>query len=345
MPEPYRLPPVITDTSGDPRRAGFEFEVGNLPIIDTARALQTALGGELQVKTPFEAVILDSSLGKLTIERDADLLKSTRYRSWLGSLGVSFNPGTIAHGIETNIDHASRGLIPCEVVTEPIALYKLDSLDTLVDTLGALGAQGTHESVIYAFGMHINPSIPSLSSEVLARYIKAFLLLYTWIIESSEIDLTRRFFTKYIDPFPHEYMLLALDNRYHPSTSKLIKDYLKHNPTRNRALDMLPILCELDLERVRSALNDEERKLVKGRPAFHYRLPDCKVNQVGWSAASAWNRWVHVEHLASKPTLLEELIEAWRSHNAAFSIAPSSSWSAHLTSLLSEKFLEGRLPR
>ncbi|MEM1155648.1 MAG: amidoligase family protein [Pseudomonadota bacterium] len=344
MPEPYRLPPVITDAWGSPRRAGFEFEVGKLPIIGTAKALQKALGGDLQIKSPFEAMIRDSSLGKLTIERDADLLKSTRYRSWLGSLGVSFDPGTIAHGIETNIDHASRGLIPCEVVTQPIELNKLNALDTLVATLSALGAQGTQESVIYAFGMHINPSVPSLSSEVLARYIKAFLLLYTWIIEASEVDLTRRFFTKYIDPFPHDYMLLALDNDYHPSTSQLIKDYLKHNPTRNRALDMLPILCELDLDLVRSALNDEERKLVKGRPAFHYRLPDCKINQVGWSAASAWNRWVNVEYLASDTTLLEELIDAWRSHDAAFSIAPKSSWSTRLTSLLSERLLEGRRP-
>lgn len=342
MPETYRLPHVMNDMFGNPRLAGFEFEVGNLPIADTAKALRHTLGGELLVKSPFEAVISNSSVGKLTIERDADLLKSTRYRRWLQSLGVSFDPGTIAHGIETNIDHASRGLVPCEVVTQPIELSRLSALDTLVDTLGALGAQGTQESVIYAFGMHINPSIPSSSSEVLTRYIKAFLLLSDWITEASGIDLTRRFFTKYIDPFPQDYMLLVLDNSYHPNKSRLIRDYLKHNPTRNRALDMLPILCELDFQLVHEALNDEERKLVKGRPAFHYRLPDCKINEKGWSPAAAWNRWVNIERLAMDAPLIEELVDEWRSHHASFSIAPKNLWSVRLTSLLSEKFLEGR---
>ena len=160
----YRLPSLITDSSGAPRRAGFEFEFGNLPIVETAEALQKSLGGELDIKSPFEAVLQNSLLGKLKIERDADILKSTRYRSWLESLGVKFSPGTVAHGIETNIDNASRGLIPCEVVTEPIPFQDLDKLDILIDTLNTLGAEGTQESLIYAFGLHINPSIPDFSS-------------------------------------------------------------------------------------------------------------------------------------------------------------------------------------
>jgi len=343
MTKHYHLPYVITDSSGAPRRAGFEFEFGNLPIVKTAKALQESLGGELDIKSPFEAVLHDSLLGKLKIERDANILKSRRYHSLLQSLGVKFTPGTIAHDIETNIDNASRGLIPCEVVTEPIPFRDLDKLDTLTDTLNTLGAEGTQDSLIYAFGLHINPSIPDNSSETLRRYIQAFLLLYTWIIDSSEIDLTRRFLTKYIDPFPEGYMELALDNSYSPDSSTLVDDYLKHNPTRNRALDMLPILFELDEERVLAGINQDERKLVKGRPAFHYRLPDCKVNEAGWSAAGAWNRWVYVETLAADDQLLQELIEAWRDSSASFSIAPRSSWAIRLTTILSQKFFERRL--
>ena len=318
MTKHYRLPSVITDSSGAPRRAGFEFEFGNLPIVETAKALQKSLGGELDIKSPFEAVLQGSLLGKLKIERDAEILKSTRYRSWLESLGVKFSPGTVAHGIETNIDNASRGLIPCEVVTEPIPLQDLDKLDILIDTLNRLGAEGTQESLIYAFGLHINPSIPDNSSATLRRYIQAFLLLYTWIIDSSEIDVTRRFLTKYIDPFPQDYMELTLDNSYSPDGTALVEDYLTHNPTRNRALDMLPILFELDADRVLAGINEDERKLVKGRPAFHYRLPDCKINEAGWSAAAAWNRWVYVETLAADAELLQELIEAWRDSSASF---------------------------
>jgi hypothetical protein len=343
MAKHYRLPPLLVDASGAPRKAGFEFEFGNLPIVDTSKALQKSLGGELDIKSPFEAVLHDSLLGKLKIERDADILKSTRYRSWLESLGIKFSPGTVAHGIETNIDNASRGLIPCEVVTEPIPFQDLDKLDTLIDTLNTLGAEGTQESLIYAFGLHINPSIPDNSSATLRRYIQAFLLLYTWIIDSSEIDITRRFLTKYIDPFPLDYMELALDNSYSPDDSTLVEDYLKHNPTRNRALDMLPILFEIDQDRVLAGINEDERKLVTGRPAFHYRLPDCKINEAGWSAAGAWNRWVYVEALAADTELLQELIEAWRASSTSFSLTPKSSWAMRLTTILSQKYFERSL--
>jgi hypothetical protein len=340
MTELYRLPPRLTDESGQPRKAGFEFEFGNLPIAKTARALHQALGGDLHIMSPFEAVLKDCTMGRLKIERDASLLKSVRYRHWLESLGVEFSPGTFAHDIETNIDNASSMLIPCEVVTEPIPFDQLGKLDALVETLTGLGAEGTQHSLIYAFGLHINPSIPDRSPDTLKRYIQAFLLLYTWIMDSSEIDLTRRFLTKYIDPFPQEYAELLLDNRYQADTRKLISDYLKHNPTRNRALDMLPILCELDSEQVMQGINEDERKLVKGRPAFHYRLPDCKVNQPGWTAAGAWNRWVYVETLAADEALLAELIDAWRASNASFSVTPRTSWVIHLTTLLAQKFLE-----
>jgi Putative amidoligase enzyme len=340
MNQHYRLPPLITDTSGQTRRAGFEFEFGNLPIVDTAHALREALGGELEIKSPFETVLHDSTLGKLKIERDADILKSVRYRSWLESLGVEFKPGSLAHDIETNIDNASRVLIPCEVVTQPIPFDHLDKLDTLITTLNGLGAEGTQDSLIYAFGLHINPSIPARSAGSLRRYIQAFLLLYTWIIDSSRIDITRRFLTKYIDPFPQSYMELAMDNAYQPDLAKLTDDYLEHNPTRNRALDMLPILCELDEARVLNAINDDERNLIKGRPAFHYRLPDCKINEPGWSAATAWNRWVFVEQLAADDALLAELIEEWRASNDNFSLTPKTSWSLRLTTILSQKFFE-----
>ena len=340
MTKQYRLPPRLTGETGEPRKAGFEFEFGNLPITHTARALHQALGGKLEILSPFEAVLLESSMGRLKIERDADLLKSVRYRRWLESLGVEFSPGSFAHDIETNIDNASRILIPCEVVTEPIPFDQLDKLDALIKPLTGLGAEGTQHSLIYAFGLHINPSIPDHSPLTLIRYIQAFLLLYTWIIDSSEIDLTRRFLTKYIDPFPQAYAELMLDNDYRAGADKLIDDYLRHNPTRNRALDMLPILCELDRERVMRGVEEDERKLVKGRPAFHYRLPDCKVNQAGWSAAGAWNRWVHVETLAANEALLAELIEEWRRCNASFSVTPRTSWSLRLTTLLAEKFLE-----
>jgi hypothetical protein len=338
MKEQYLLPPVLTDSVGQIRKAGFEFEFGNLPILQTAQALQQALGGELDTKSPFEAVLHGSILGKLKVERDADILKSVKYRKWLEQLGVEFSPGSVAHGIEANIDNASRILIPCEVVTEPIPFDKLDKLDTLIATLNSLGAEGTQDSLIYAFGLHINPSLPASDATTIRKYIQAFLLLHSWIIESSGIDITRRFLTKYIDPFPQPYMELMLSGTYAPGMKTLINDYLEHNPTRNRALDMLPILCEIDEPRVLNAVNDDERNLIKGRPAFHYRLPDCKVNVPGWSTAAPWNQWVYIEKLAGDEALLMDLIGEWRETNDKFSIAPRTNWTMRLTSLLSQKY-------
>jgi hypothetical protein len=334
----YLMPPLESDLSGQSRRAGFEFEFGNLPVIETARELQKALGGELDSKSPFEVVLENSELGRLKIERDAELLKSVKYRRWLESIGVAFFPGTIAHEIESNIDNASRNLIPCEVVTSPIPLGNLHKLEILVSTLEKLGAEGTQESLFYAFGMHINPSTPDLSSATLTHYLQAFLLLHPWILAISDIDMTRRFLTKYIDPYPPEYMELVLDPAYTPNEDQFIADYLTHNPTRNRALDMLPILCEMQPETVAAGVNEDEQNLVKGRPAFHYRLPDCKLNVQGWSPASAWNQWVAIEKLASKEALLRELIGEWRESNARFSLLPNSAWVDRLGLLLSQKF-------
>ena len=342
MTERYLLPPVMTDAQGQPRKAGFEFEFGNLPILETARALQDSLGGDLEVKSPFEATLGNSRLGRLKIERDADILKSMKYRRWLEQLGVEFSPGSFAHGIETNIDNASKTLVPCEVVTEPIPFDRLPILDDLVATLNSLGAEGTQHSMIYAFGLHINPTLPARDAATLTHFIQAFLLLHSWIIEASNIDITRRYLTKYIDPFPQEYMELVLTDTYAPAMNDLLRDYLQHNPTRNRALDMLPILFEIDSTEVLNSVNDDERNLIKGRPAFHYRLPDCKVNVPGWSVATAWNQWVYIEILARDQKLLQELINEWRRCNRKFSLPPRSSWVARLTSILSGKFFVAR---
>lgn len=335
----YRLPPVTETADGEPRAAGFEFEFGNLPIGKASRALQSALGGELESISPFEAVLRDSRLGRLKVERDANLLKSVRYRKWLEGIGLDFKPGSIGHEIETNIDNASRGLIPCEVVTDPIPFADLKRLDTLVAALNELGAEGTQDSLIYAFGLHINPSLPAQDSATVARYIQAYLLLHAWLVELSDTDMTRRFLTRYIDPFPHGYMERVLVPDYRPDTDDLIADYLRHNPTRNRALDMLPILAHLDEDRVRAGLDEDEQVLVKARPAFHYRLPDCRVNEPGWSVADAWNRWVFVEELAQDEALLDELVLLWRKQDRELKLTPGGRWVQKLTSFLAQKAL------
>lgn len=341
----YLLPPVVRDHQGKERKAGFEFEFGNLSVTATARELQAKLGGKLDTKSPFEAILETDGLGRLKVERDFELLRSIKYRSWLEALGVEFSPGSFAHEIETNIDSASKQLIPCEIVTDPIAFSELEKIDRLIEILSGIGAEGTQESLFYAFGLHINISLPDDRADTLKRYLQAFLLLRAWLIESSGTDITRRFFTKFIDPFPYPYMQLLVDNHYTPNMETLIKDYLTHNPTRNRALDMLPIFAGIEHDLVMHSVNEDERKLIKARPAFHFRLPDCRINVPGWSAASSWNQWVYVETLAEDKTLLQELITEWRNSAEKRPLAANTAWVVHLTTLLSEKFFADRAKR
>jgi hypothetical protein len=73
------------------------------------------------------------------------------------------------------------------------------------------------------------------------------------------------------------------------------------DPTRNRALDLLPLFLHLDPGRVRAAVDNPR---AKPRPALHYRLPNCEVDHSGWGLGPAWRGWLQVEHLAADPVRL-----------------------------------------
>jgi hypothetical protein len=51
-------------------------------------------------------------------------------------------------------------------------------------------------------------------------------------------------------------------------------------------------------------LDEGQRKLVKARPAFHYRLPNCEIDDPDWRIARDWNYWIEVEKLANDPDKL-----------------------------------------
>lgn len=334
--ERFLIPSVTQNNQGAERRAGFEFEVGNVAIEKAATVLHQALGGKIEKISPYEFHIRELELGDLKIERDANLLTSLKYREWLQDLGVDFSPGSDAERLEQEVDKLSRWLIPCEIVTSPVPFSKFDQLHQLVQVLEDVGAEGTQKSLYYAFGLHINPETPSLDVDTLVAYVQSFLLMTDWIIDTSSTDFSRRFFTKYIDPFPSEYAELLLDNSYRPSLSQFIDDYLEHNPTRNRALDMLPIFYELDKERLMKGLPEEQRELVKGRPAFHYRLPDCRVGAKDWNVATEWNRWVLIERLAEHHDARNELIEKWQAEQDSFSLSHKSNWVKTIARFLEE---------
>ncbi len=108
-----------------------------------------------------------------------------------------------------------------------------------------------------------------------------------------------------------------------------------------RPLSVSHSKLHLQPERVKAKLNKDEAHLVSGRPAFHYRLPDCDISEPDWSAATAWNQWVSVENLAADEALLAEMIAEWRATRERYSMARATRWVLRLTHLLSNKYLAG----
>jgi hypothetical protein len=213
---------------------------------------------------------------------------------------------------------AASALIPCEFVTAPIPLDRLGEIDPLVSILREIGAKGTQDRALYAFGLHFNPEVPRADATTAAAYLKAFTLLNGWLRKQVAPDPTREFLG-FADPFPAEYVRRLVAPDYWPDLPAFIDDYLLANPTRNRDLDLLPFLLHLDAGRVRATLPSEK---IGARPAFHYRLPDARVSDAGWSIAPDWNRWVAVERLAAD----RERLDAAGAARLAF-VGEEKSWA------------------
>jgi hypothetical protein len=185
---------------------------------------------------------------------------------------------------------------------------QLGELEPLWRRLRELGARGTHAAWRYGFGLHLNPDVPSTTASSLLAHLKAFLLLQPWLIKEGRTALSRRL-GPFIRPFPTDYVQLVLAPEYWPEQGALMDDYLQHNPTRDRPLDLLPVFAHLDPESIRARV--ENPHLVKARPTFHYRLPNCDIDCADWSPSAEWNRWLRVEALAHDRIQLRELCQRY----------------------------------
>ncbi len=300
--ERFQPPPRSSNTDGSTRRVGIEIEMAGLRPEQVAEAVTDSIGGSVEVDSAFLTRIRDTEFGDFHVELDADLLKSRQYQNLLAELGIDIGEGDEREHIESLISRVAGLVVPLELVGPPVPWTELETLDGIRERLHRAGARGTQFSPLYAFGMQLNIEAASLQADYLLSIIRAFLLSYDELIEAERVDLSRRI-TPYVQPFPEEYLAHVLQADYSPGLEKLIDDYLHLTPTRNRPLDMLPLFAFLDEARVMNA--PVETHLIKARPAFHYRLPNCLIDQPDWSLATAWNRWVEVERLADDSERLE----------------------------------------
>jgi hypothetical protein len=222
-------------------------------------------------------------------------------------------------------------LVPVEIVCPPIPVPDLAALDPMVDALREAGAVGTEESLLAAYGVHINTEIPRLDAATLSAYLKAFAVLQWWLVDAHAVDVTRKA-SPYIDLYPQAYLKQVL-SRTGPTMADIFADYLEHNASRNRALDLLPLLAEIDEKRVRSAVHDPR---IKARPAFHYRMPNCHIERADWSLAGPWNTWCVVERLVDRKHDLDALAAAFLAAERPIMGVSRSNWVGFMDQWLND---------
>lgn len=294
----------ITDT-GSERRVGVEIELSGITIAKAAEIVSHFFGGELRYLTDYEIEVNSPELGEFRIEVDFALLKKWgKARAETGSA-----QSVIDQLSEEMLASLAQQIAPSEIVTPPLPWQRVADLDKLVMQLQQAGAKGTDDSLVYAFGVHFNPQAPSLTATSICSYLRAFVLLYDWLQKQAKLDFSRRV-SPFINAFPGKYVELILAADYEPDQDQLLDDYLAYNPTRNRALDLLPLLAYIDAPRVYTYVNDS---LVKPRPTYHYRLPNSRVGDPAWRLSDEWQQWLILERLVQKPLLIAAMSEDYLS--------------------------------
>lgn len=323
-----RLPAQRRNPQGQPRRVGVEIEMIGLELNDIAEHVAQHLGLSISTDGRYRRVLSGDRAGDWIVELDFDFLK----RLGQQERGQDDLLDELRDSAEDILRVLAELVVPMELISPPLPMDRLDEIEELIVILRGAGAKGTSDSLGYAFGLQFNPEVPSEEPRVLTSYLQAFLCLYEWLFMRADINITRRI-TSYIDPFPTHYVRKVIAAGYAPDQDTLIDDYLADNPTRNRALDMLPLFAHLDEERVRAAVDDP---LIKARPAFHYRLPDCEIHLPDWGLHISWHDWLEVESLANDP----ERLAACRRAYAAFLDQPLKRWLGDWAREVAEKWLD-----
>jgi Putative amidoligase enzyme len=284
-------PPEPLNHEGRPRRVGIEIEFGAIGVADAAALVQQLYGGAIREVSRHRLEVAATRFGDFRIEIDSHYVHR-----------APSNGGTLVDRMKAVLadvtgDIAGRWL-PVEIAAPPVEIDDLAAIDRLVSGLRARHAAGTGSRRIYTFDLQLNPDVPSIEPDSLRRHLQAYLVLSRWLRASIAVDATRRLLP-FVRPFPEAYVRKVLAADYRPDLHGLAADYLAANPSRFRELDLLPLFAYLVPEQYYATPAD---RLVKPRPAFHYRLPDSRVDDPSWGGViEEWNRWLQVERLAADP--------------------------------------------
>lgn len=330
MADSWLLPDRIETAEGRPRRVGIEIELAGIDVGELATLTADTLGGSVERISSVEFNVTVPEFDDFRVEVDFGLLKElARSREER----TDTDDESLMDLAVDLLGDASAILVPCEIVTPPLPMPEMaEPMDRLVDKLRGAQAKGTRQSVMYAFGVHLNVEPPDLEAGTVVNYLRAFVCLFDWIVEAGDVDPSRRI-SPYIRRYDKDYELLIANPEYAPDWPQLIDDYLVHNPTRDRALDMLPMFAHVDEARVSAVVDDP---LIKARPTFHYRLANSCIDEDGWTIAAPWNRWMRIERLAADADALTACSLAFAEDRERMLSGFDKRWSRKVRQWLSD---------
>ena len=308
--------PDHADQSSALRRTGIEIEFAGLSVAEAAQVVQHLWGGIIEPVDDRDLNVKGGQFGDVKVELDISLQKQ-----WAEDLAAQ----------------ALGGLVPVEIVTAPLAQGDLPQADRLVGALRKAGALGTRARLAYGFGLHLNPELPGPDGVGLVAVARAYALLEPWLRQSDPIDPARRVLP-FVDPWPLD-LTDALAQTARWTVAQFARTYTAHAPSRHYGLDLLPALQHLHAE----ALAAVPVAHLKGaRPTFHYRLPEARLDEPGWSIAYEWNRWCLIEAVAINSAVLEDLAQRWQDHRTAL-VPRGRDWAAQVETVLAAANLRPHL--
>lgn len=140
---PCRIPDVRLNERGEERRVGVEIELSGLGYDELVHHVARLLEGEAQLASRYVTRV-DTGLGTFTVELDSDPIKDL-------ALDDERLPRALRE-LSTQamdvIDAAAERIVPLEIVTPPIPLSQLQTVEELVAQLRDLGALGSRKRCI-----------------------------------------------------------------------------------------------------------------------------------------------------------------------------------------------------
>ncbi|RXV59827.1 hypothetical protein C6W92_14565 [Roseovarius sp. A46] len=302
--------PQPLNAEGEARRVGVEIELGGLDEARVARIVADRLGGRADQEDSHIWAVRESGIGDVEVYLDIFLRKAQKSR--LRDLALDLG----------------REVVPVEIVTEPLDMDGLARLDDLRETLRDAGAQGSGAGLVFGFGVHFNIEVASGADADTVRPLLAYALIEDWLRSAYPIDESRRLLP-FTDPYPTDFVRALIEAGPEAARDHVTELYLELTPSRNRGLDMLPLFAHFDGPRVAAAISDK----TSARPTFHFRLPDCRIDEADWSLAREWWRWVAVERVARDDALLRRLSDAWLDDHGLVTLS-RQHWAARAGRIL-----------